>query len=91
MPIDKDTLAQAQALMREGKIQEADDLLSKQIAEDEKTAAEASAAEPAPVAPRTPEEIVHAFFTEIVHHLGSTPRLAALMAEFEASLEKHAA
>jgi hypothetical protein len=72
---------EALKLLREGKVQEADDLLAKGIAD-------ASKAEPAaviPPPPRDPAEIVTDLARAIVEHLGSPAPLKALLDELDAA------
>ena len=73
-------LGQAQALLREGKTQEADDLLSQAQAEQAKEAG----LKPEPPPPRERAEVLRAFMEELVLHLGNHPRLRALLAEYDA-------
>jgi hypothetical protein len=77
---------QALALMREGKVQEADDLLAAARSELEQP----PAPEPPP-APRAPIVILLDFGRELVAHLGSPPALVRLLREFEAAEGRTAA
>lgn len=74
-----EVLDQVQALIREGKVQEADDLLAKHKTE--------LAAKPEPDAPPPPPrqigDILKELYTEITLHLGSPARLVELLKELE--------
>ena len=74
-----EALKQVQALLREGKTQEADDLIN------EHNAALTAAGSPdaPPPAPRTIGEIVKELATELTQHLGSPTRLVELLKELE--------
>jgi hypothetical protein len=83
------TLTEAVALLREGKVQEADDLLSKHGRELlSASGTGAAVSEPAPP-PRAPNVILLDFGRELVSHLGSPPALVHLLQEFEASEKSH--
>jgi hypothetical protein len=81
---DPDALAQVRKLMREGKVQEADDLLSKHMAAtpQAQAAAAAAAAEPAP--PRDYDTVLHELLTAVVDKLGNHPALEKLLEELKA-------
>ena len=80
----QEALTKAVELIREGKQQEADDLLT--------NFKEAEAAKPAPddppPPPRTAQDIVKDIFNELVTHLGSPPSLVALYKELLQYIEK---
>lgn len=79
-----DVLAQARNLLREGKVQHADNLISdhfKQLAAGGAAVPETAAA-PAPERP--PQTIVHDLFTEIVALLGNKDSLVNLLNELRA-------
>ena len=75
---------QVQKLLREGKTQEADDLIAAH--KEQLAAMPEPGAAPAP--PRSDKEIVNDFLVELVHHLGSPPALVTLLVELEAVLAK---
>ncbi|HVI11028.1 MAG TPA: hypothetical protein VND65_22275 [Candidatus Binatia bacterium] len=79
-----EVLERVQALLREGKTQEADDLIN------EHKAAAAAAPEPGdpPAPPRTAAAIAKDIFNELVIHLGSPPNLVALYKELLPYIEK---
>lgn len=79
-----EVLDKVQALMREGKVDEADALIS------EHKAAVAAAPQPGdpPPPPRTAADIVKELFNELVTHVGSPPALVALYKELLPYIEK---
>ena len=77
-------LLEVRVLLREGKPQEAADLLQK-LEDDDLRAAGAAPAKPAaPPPPRAPNVIMLHLLTEIVAHLGNKPSLEALIEELRA-------
>lgn len=85
---DQPDLKAIQALLREGKVQEADDAISKQLAAAEAPPASESSASPPTPAPRPAAAILVDVLDEITAHLGNRPRVAHLVAEFRAAVEK---
>lgn len=81
-------LKEIQTLLREGKVQEADDLVSKQIVSEQAAAAAAAGEPPPPETPPTAEESLIALLDAAVTHLGSPPRLVYLLARVK---QAHAA
>ena len=79
-----EALAKAQTLIREGKTQEADDLLAEHLT------AVAAAPKPGdpPPPPRTAADIAKDILNELVTHLGSPPSLVALYKELLPYIEK---
>ncbi len=73
---------EALRLLRAGKTQEADDLLSK-LRTVEAQAAAARGEPPEPAQPRKPEEVILDTFKAIHNLLGTSPALTALMHELE--------
>jgi hypothetical protein len=74
-------------LLREGKVQEADELAQKLKAAE--TAAAVAAGAPAePAQPRTPEEVLLDLFKCIHGLLGTSPAMVPLIAELEAVMPK---
>ncbi len=73
-------LQQARALLRDGKTQEADDLLSKAIVTST-AAGKLPAALEEPKQPRKPEEIILDLFQGVHQLLGTSPALVPLIAE----------
>ena len=75
-----EVLDKVQALMREGKVDEADALIS------EHKAAVAAAPQPGdpPPPPRKQQDIFYELLNELVQHLGSPPALVALLKELSA-------
>lgn len=79
-----DTIKRASALLREGRVQEADDLLT---ASARQIAAEASpGVPPPPPAPREPLQVVYAMLALIGAHLGNPPGLSRLVDELASVL-----
>jgi len=79
-----DVFRRAQALLREGKNQEADDLL-------EKAQADADAAvgkEPEPKPPRAPAAIMREILGALADAHGNQPRLQALLVEYDKAVEQ---
>lgn len=78
-------LAKVRELLKEGKVQEADDLL----AQEETAAGDGAAAAPAkpvePPPPRSAYAITLDLLTEIVAHLGNKPALEQLVEELKAA------
>ena len=83
-----DDLAGVLALLREGKTQAADDLLTTHhvAARDAENLAAGLPAEPPP--PRLPEEIIMAFFEAVTALLGTPGKLEVLLAELKAVAAK---
>lgn len=82
---DPTNIEAARALLKEGKVQEADDLL-KTLSADATAAAEAAAGKPAePPPPRAPELIIFDLFFEIIAHLGNKPLLEQLLEDLKAA------
>lgn len=79
-----EAIAKFRELLREGKTQEADDLMGKQL---EAAAAAPQPGDPPPP-PRTAQDIVKDIFNELVTHLGSPPSLVALYKELLQYIEK---
>jgi len=78
---------QALALIREGKLNEADALLVKAQA-DEAAAAEAAGAPKPPSPPRARELVIVDLFTKLADLHGNHPVLGKLLEELTASLKK---
>jgi hypothetical protein len=81
-------LAQVLALLREGKVQEADTLVAEhEVAlADAEREARGEPKEPPP--PREPEAIAYDIMHALASHMGMPPRVQRLFAEFDASLAK---
>jgi hypothetical protein len=79
-----DVFKRAQALLREGKNQEADDLLEKAQADADAAAGKA----PEPKPPRAPAEVLREILGELADAHGNHPRVQALLAEFDAAEKK---
>ena len=85
MSAETDRLKEISALLQEGKVNEANELAKKSSADIE--AAEKKALEPAePPPPRTPNEILADFITEVSDRLGHPARLANLATELRRAL-----
>jgi hypothetical protein len=82
MPIDAETARRADALLKEGKVNEASELLQKAAAESDKAEAEARGEKPKRE-PRNPDEIIQDFFDTVASLFGNHPRLEELLAELE--------
>jgi hypothetical protein len=81
---DKDNVyGRAIALIREGKVQEADNLLSQAQSE-----AEPEAVSSPPTPPRLPNQILRDFAGEIVVHLGSPVGLKRLLDEYDRAVAR---
>ena len=78
-------LAEIRKLLKDGKPQEADDLIAK-LEEEEAAADKTATAKPKePPPPRKVDAILSDFFHTLVDVHGNHPRLEALMAEFDAA------
>jgi hypothetical protein len=77
-------LAKVQALLREDKKQEADDLLQEIAAEQQRLADEAAGRPPAPRPPRAPQVVLHDILSEIVGLHGNKQSLLDKLAELKA-------
>jgi hypothetical protein len=76
-------MKQAQALMREGKVQEADDLLTQGLAASSVEAGSQTAAAAAPTPPRAVPSILTDIFDTIHSLLGAPPQLEGLLTELK--------
>jgi hypothetical protein len=79
-----ENLAQLQTLLREGKVTEADELITKQMVEAAAAARAAAGLPPEPAPPRPPQLVVYDLFDAIISHLGNHPLLLELLAELHA-------
>lgn len=79
---DPKNIEDVRVLLKEGKVQEADDLL-KTLSADAAASAAAAAGRPAePPPPRDPDVILHAFMVAVADRFGNHQVLEDLAAEF---------
>jgi hypothetical protein len=89
MATQAEILDQVSKLLKEGKVQEADDLAQRGAADARIAESKSSGKDPAPAPKRDPAVIKQDLITEVVTHLGSPPRLLALLEElYPAAPEK---
>ncbi len=81
---DPKNIADVRALLKEGKVQEADDLLTIIEAADAERAGAAAAKPAAPPRPRAPNLVLMELLSELVAHLGNKPAHEALLEELRA-------
>lgn len=82
---DPKHIKDVRALLKEGKAQEADDMLAILEAADGVSAAAAAAKPAEPPPPRSAYAITLDLLTEIVAHLGNKPSLEQLVEELKAA------
>jgi hypothetical protein len=84
MPDANEVFWNARKLLREGRVQEADDLLTKNFATQGLVEDKADAAAPKEV-PRTQTEVMHDILTEMTHRFGNPQPLVDLLDEMHAA------
>lgn len=85
--INSQTLEALQHLLREGRVQEADNQLATLDEALKRAELEAQMAKPAGEPP-TDAELLAAFFNEVCNQLGNPPRLSAILVEMRGRAEK---
>lgn len=85
--INSQTLEALQHLLREGRVQEADNQLA--VLDEQLKRAELEAQMQRPAGePPTDAELLAAFFNEVSNQLGNPPRLSAILVEMRGRAEK---
>jgi len=83
---DPKNIADVRALLKEGKVQEADDLLTILAAADAEKVGAAAAKPAEPPPPRSPDLVMMELFSELISHLGNKPAHEVLLEELKAVL-----
>jgi len=83
---DSKNIADVRALLKEGKVQEADDLLTRLEAADAEKSGAAAAKPVEPPPPRAPNLVLMELLSELVAHLGNKPAHEVLLEELKAVL-----
>lgn len=86
MATQAEILDEVSKLLKEGKVQEADDLAQKTAADVRAADAKDSGATPPPPPKRDPATIAHALFAALAQRLGNPPGLVALLDELAQAL-----
>ncbi len=81
---DPKNIADVRALLKAGKVQEADDLLTILAAADADKADAAAAVDAEPPPPRAPNLVLMELLSELVSQLGNKPTHEALLEELKA-------
>ena len=86
MPDPNETLAKAQSLMREGKVQAADDLIRDHFRASVAEGGPGAPVPAEPAAPRPPLTVVHDILTVMAGLLGNKDDVVTLLTELRAVL-----
>ena len=78
-----EVLSRAQALVREGKVNEADQMMGQHLADQAAAAAIAAGQPPPAPAPRPADAIIFDFLNAVTGLLGNHPTLKSLLSELE--------